>query len=228
MTSLRVTVVHTGLEMTMPELVFARDKTVGEVKENLHRRTGTAPSHMELWVVDGLDHRRELLEDDARLLGAVFPPEAEGGGMKLHVVDTDASSLSANTALLDGDVPKYEAKHGNKGFAEFRVKKRLSAEGSVAPPAPTAKTGMAEAAELDEGDEVVMLKDGLAGTIRYIGKCAAAAPGFFVGVELVEPKGRHDGTVKGKKLFDCQPGHGVLVRPFAVRSATHSDQREEI
>eukprot|EP00512_Aurantiochytrium_limacinum_P001885 CAMPEP_0171488850 /NCGR_PEP_ID=MMETSP0958-20121227/2432_1 /TAXON_ID=87120 /ORGANISM="Aurantiochytrium limacinum, Strain ATCCMYA-1381" /LENGTH=213 /DNA_ID=CAMNT_0012022001 /DNA_START=114 /DNA_END=755 /DNA_ORIENTATION=- len=213
----------------MPELVFTRDKTVQEVKENLYRRTGTKPESMELWLVDTLDRRRELLKQNSLTLEAVFPPEAEGSGWKLHVIDTDASSLSANSDLLQGDVPKYEAPHGRKDFAEFRRAKRN--EQQAGSPAPTSKTGMKEAADYEEDERVVMLKDGLKGTIRYIGKCSTAAPGFFVGVELDDAKGKHDGTVNGKKLFECAPNHGVLVRPFAIRHMKHADMddsREEL
>ncbi|GBG31231.1 Tubulin-folding cofactor B [Hondaea fermentalgiana] len=186
MASLRLDVFHTGLQLNMPELVFTRDKSVHDLKENLYRRTGTKPEDMELWLVDALDRRREILNDDARTLGFVVPPEAEGAGWKLHIVDTDETSISATPDLLQGDVPKYEAPHGRKDFAEFRRAKR--GEKQSGSPAPTSKTGLKEAAEFEEDERVVTLKDGLKGTVRYIGKCATAAPGFFVGVELDEPK----------------------------------------
>jgi len=228
MSSMRIDAFHTGLEMKMPELAFTTDKTIAQLKENFYRRTGTEPKSMELWLVDSVGRRTRKLDDDEETLGTVFPPEDQNGGVSVHIVDTDSSSLSASNALLEGDVPKYEAPHGRKDFAEFRKGLRQE-KGS--PPVPTAATGMAEAAEYDEGDRVIVLKDQLKGTIRYIGKCALAAPGFFCGVELDEPKGKHDGTVKGKKLFDCAPGHGILVRPYAVRKMAFSDlgdDREEL
>mmetsp|Transcript_5142 Transcript_5142/g.9013 ORF Transcript_5142/g.9013 Transcript_5142/m.9013 type:complete len:202 (+) Transcript_5142:93-698(+) len=184
--TVKVDVFHTGLEMNLPELRFQADKTIGEVKENLYRRTGTAPESMELWLVDGLDRKRQLLDKGECPISKVFPPEAEGGGWKLHIVDTNENSLSASKVLVEGDVPKYEAPHGRKDFSSFRNKRR--SEESKAAPLPTSTTGMAEAAEFEEGDRVVTLKDGLKGTIRYIGKCSVAAPGFFVGVELDEAK----------------------------------------
>ena len=39
------------------------------------------------------------------------------------------------------------------------------------------------------------------------------ASGQWIGVELDEPLGRNNGVVKGVKYFDCQPGHGIIVRP---------------
>ncbi|XP_065678561.1 dynactin subunit 1 [Hydra vulgaris] len=49
------------------------------------------------------------------------------------------------------------------------------------------------------------------GTICYVGMTAFAA-GKWVGVALDEPNGKNDGSVQGKKYFDCSPNHGIFVR----------------
>ena len=110
-------------------------------------------------------------------------------------------------------VPKYEAEHGRPEFQEFRRNRRKDLRSSFK---ADSKTGLAEASELEEGQKVKVLKSGNTGTIRFIGKVADVAPGFFVGIELDVPVGRHDGTIKGKRLFECPPNCGVVVRPFAV------------
>ncbi|KAF8571554.1 hypothetical protein P879_05572 [Paragonimus westermani] len=53
------------------------------------------------------------------------------------------------------------------------------------------------------------------GTLRYIGQISFA-DGIWLGVELRRPRGRHDGSVAGKRYFTCRPGHGLLVRPSRV------------
>ncbi len=57
------------------------------------------------------------------------------------------------------------------------------------------------------------------GRVAYIGPIATLKPGTWVGVELDEPVGRHDGTLDGKVYFECgQPGnYGVFCRPDKVR-----------
>lgn len=52
---------------------------------------------------------------------------------------------------------------------------------------------------------------GTMGTIRFIGNTNFAL-GKWAGVELDEPNGKNDGTVVGKKYFECEQGHGTFVR----------------
>lgn len=40
--------------------------------------------------------------------------------------------------------------------------------------------------------------------------------GDFVGVELDDPLGKNNGTVKGVRYFSCKPKHGLFVRPYDV------------
>eukprot|EP01084_Bolivina_argentea_P312907 541779_1 len=48
------------------------------------------------------------------------------------------------------------------------------------------------------------------GTIQFLG-CVHFAQGLFVGVELDEPNGKHDGKVKGKRYFKCRDKHGYMA-----------------
>lgn len=48
------------------------------------------------------------------------------------------------------------------------------------------------------------------GVLRYLGK-VECDPGVWCGVELDEPVGLNDGSVRGVRYFTCPPQHGVLV-----------------
>ena len=55
----------------------------------------------------------------------------------------------------------------------------------------------------------------MAGVIRYIGP-VDFAEGIWLGVELRTAKGKNDGTVQGKRYFQCKSNHGLIVRPSKV------------
>ncbi|KAJ0392426.1 hypothetical protein ATCC90586_008023 [Pythium insidiosum] len=49
------------------------------------------------------------------------------------------------------------------------------------------------------------------GVIRYIGP-TLFAPGLWIGVELTERKGKHNGTVQNVQYFECAADHGIFIR----------------
>lgn len=56
------------------------------------------------------------------------------------------------------------------------------------------------------------------GIVRFIGE-TEFSDGVWIGVELNEPNGKNDGSVAGKRYFNCQPKHGVFVREGLIDRA---------
>ncbi|KAJ2032656.1 hypothetical protein IWW57_000108, partial [Coemansia sp. S610] len=59
------------------------------------------------------------------------------------------------------------------------------------------------------------------GIVRFCGSTEFATGRWF-GVELEGPYGKNDGSVKGKRYFECQPDYGVFVRSSQVKLLTSS------
>ncbi|TDH73755.1 uncharacterized protein CCR75_003334 [Bremia lactucae] len=49
------------------------------------------------------------------------------------------------------------------------------------------------------------------GEIAYIGKVSGLPGDNWIGVRLDKPLGKGDGSVQGKRYFDCKPLHGAIV-----------------
>ncbi|CAD6910970.1 unnamed protein product [Tilletia controversa] len=73
-------------------------------------------------------------------------------------------------------------------------------------------SGGAPSFELHSRCEIARLGEG---EVVFVGGTSFAT-GVWVGVVLDETNGKNNGTVMGKRYFDCPEGHGVFVRPSQV------------
>lgn len=64
--------------------------------------------------------------------------------------------------------------------------------------------------------QTVELQDGQVATVHFVGQTHFAA-GDWVGIVLDTAAGKNDGSVQGQRYFDCQPGHGMFVRPTVLK-----------
>ena len=64
--------------------------------------------------------------------------------------------------------------------------------------------------------------------VMFIGMLPQPMPrGYWVGVMYDLKVGKNDGTLNGRKYFQCPPGHGGFVRPTKVKDLNEQKRREE-
>ena len=61
------------------------------------------------------------------------------------------------------------------------------------------------------------------GVLAFVG-ATDFAPGLWCGISLDRPTGKHNGTVKGKKLFECGEKYGAVVRPHLVKVGDYPER----
>merc|ERR1739845_153787 len=59
--------------------------------------------------------------------------------------------------------------------------------------------------------------NGLLGEVKYVGKIPEIGQGYFVGVELDEPKGHGNGIMKGVMYWECEENKGLFLRPDKIK-----------
>ena len=231
-TTVRLRVSHSNLRASFLEIRFDLHSTIDSVKSKLMTHCGTNASAMTLVLRDANGSVMAVLNDASKKLGYYGAED----GMELHVVDEDPNSLSANGWLEDvSKVKKYvmSDEDYDKREGTYRRWKReqmakdpswtlekhmaeIRGEVYVAPEEVNDDTGKEEAESIQVGARCEVNPGAKRGVVRFVGRCDALPAGFWIGIEFDEPVGMNNGTVKGKKLFECSDGYGSLQRPKNV------------
>ncbi|KAJ9474033.1 Protein NIP100 [Pseudozyma hubeiensis] len=65
------------------------------------------------------------------------------------------------------------------------------------------------------------------GEVLFVGQ-TSFAPGVWVGIELDEQNGKNNGSVQGKRYFECEDGYGVFVRSSQVHVLSPEEEMRSI
>lgn len=219
----RIMISHSVLNVHT-ERRFDEEMTVRELKTRLHTVVGTPPEYMTLEVQDKAGKPVQILAGDDRPLGSFHLGEFA----YVHVVDGDPNRSAEKLNDLSA-VEKYEISDEayDKRRDTFRKFKQKFIDKPVDEDEERRKAEEEAATELAETKAAEGVATGLRcqyapaagvkqrGTVRFVGE-VKFKPGVWVGIELDEPAGKHNGAVKGRSYFKCAENHGLMVRPSKV------------
>ncbi|KAF2789586.1 hypothetical protein K505DRAFT_312868 [Melanomma pulvis-pyrius CBS 109.77] len=158
-------------------------------------------------------------EEQTQLASFALQPYAE-----ITVLDTRPPSAHTDFSDLSA-VPKYtmpSTEYETRSDSVLAWKKAQQL-GRFDPNAPSIEEQKIRASEREVEERGLTLSsrvrllpatDARRGTISYVG-LVPEIPGLgsWIGITLDEPTGKNDGSVKGKKYFECGKNYGVFVKP---------------
>ncbi|XP_038075221.1 tubulin-folding cofactor B-like [Patiria miniata] len=215
---------------------FQKDVTIGTLKGKLEMVTGSVSASMELQLFNKDGQLVVIMSDDNALLGS-YPVE---DGMRIHVQDSDPNRLRGEFEDLS-KVEKYEitdddySKRTDSVLA-FKKKHKMGQFREEDPEEAAQREALKKEKEAEEERLAGAIEVGSRcqvnipsappvkrGTVMFVGK-TDFKPGFWIGVKFDEPMGKNDGSVQGKRYFECQPKYGSFVKPQFVTTGDFPEE----
>ncbi|CAL1542131.1 unnamed protein product [Lymnaea stagnalis] len=201
---------------------FERALTISALKTKLELITGAFAQTMKLTAYTSENKLVCSLDNDEALLGS-YPID---DGMTLHAEDSnlkpDEYSDTSKVEKFEISQEEYDKRQESmKAFKEKNKLGRFNKEEMMRKEAELkakeeANEEKAKSFKVGDRCEVrVVGQPTRRGSVKYVGT-TDFKPGVWVGVQYDEPHGKNDGTVGGKKYFECPPKYGGFVRPFQV------------
>lgn len=216
------TITSSGQKNMCVERRFPRDITVAHLKGQLELITGGSASTMKIELYTKDDQFIGTCDNDEALLGCYVTHY----GMRLHVVDAflqrkEFEDLS-KVEKFELSLEDYSKRPGTvKSFLEHNKLGKYSPEEMKQREEKKRKEEEANeiaAKAVKVGDRCEVRVPGQSvrrATVMFIGK-VDFQQGLWIGIKYDEPLGKNDGTVDGKRYFECNPKYGGFVKPVHV------------
>ncbi|QPG73388.1 hypothetical protein FOA43_000698 [Brettanomyces nanus] len=234
--------IHLTSDLTSSERRLSPDWTLKYFKHRVEYITGIPPESQKIWIYETNDsNEREqidsLLNEETTLLEDLHISPFT----RIHIESTsnDPDMIQLQKELLNPEDQDEEGlfKLEEKRYDEMAhtVKKwKLEKKLGRYDPAFTGKIqelleeNEVKAKTIRVGDRCKLHNSSFErlGTVRYVGKIPEINnENSWVGVELDEPYGKNDGSIKGVKYFTCKLNYGSFVKPIVVETGDFPQEK---
>jgi len=216
-------VVTNNVNSLHSERRFPASTSIQELKAKLELLTGISPTSMKLELRTAENKFVADLGDDS----ATLANSKVADGSIIYAIDTSgaAKSLDEDT----GDVAKFELSEEayEKRSDSVRTWKKQMNLGQYDADGQKQKQTETQKLEAETAEAAAKIQTGQRcevrlpnqptkrGTVMFVGT-THFKPGHFVGVKYDEPMGKNDGSIEGKRYFECPQKYGAFVRPQDV------------
>jgi len=204
-------------DLSFSEKRFAKDITISDLKNKLELMTGANAATMKIEVYSKDSNLICTLSNDSALLGS-YPID---NGARIHIID----KFILRNEFEFSNVQKYEmteedytrksdslrnffAKNKQGKYSDEYIRKKEQQEKEE-------KEAIDKITLNSRCKVTVQNAPTKLGTVMYTGLVEGLA-GYWVGIKYDEPLGKNDGSIKGKKYFECQQNYGAFVKPASV------------
>lgn len=201
---------------------FERGMSIATLKSKLELITGASAHSVKLSLFTAENKLVCTLDNDESLLGS-YPVD---DGMIIYAEDLNLKpdEYSDTSKVEKFEISDEEYQKRQDTVRAFKEKNKLGRFNEEEVKRKEAELKAKEEAE-DEKAASINVNDrcevrvpgqpARRGTVRYVGK-TDFKPGSWVGVQYDEPHGKNDGSVGGKRYFECPEKYGGFVRPSHV------------
>ena len=223
-TIIKVNLTHSILtSMNIPEVRFSKNDPIIDVKLHLERRFGTKSACMSLILRNTADENVAIMDQDYQSLGNY----GVDNDFTIHCIDEDPNSILKQLQDLSSiekyvmsdedydklpvNVRKFKQKlreNNPELFKKNEIKNTLIIN-------PEYQKDLADNIKLENRCE--LLEEKHRGQVVYVGKVPDLGEGYFVGIELDEPWGNTNGSIKGVIFFETSPKYGIFRRPGEIQ-----------
>lgn len=188
------------------QLEMSGNTTIQSLRERLYAMSGFTQSSMKIKVNGVLvDDEQQTLDQLAASGSKVINIEITG---QSEYGDLNDVSKVQKYEITDED---YDQRKGT--FREWKRQHGIPVKGEV----KSASDSPPEGVEIGNRCEVELNDHSHhRGTVKFIGT-TAGSKGYWIGVELDEPFGTNNGSLKGKKYFECDDNYGVFLRASKIK-----------
>ncbi|KAH9499207.1 hypothetical protein Btru_004451 [Bulinus truncatus] len=201
---------------------FERSLPISALKTKLELITGAFAQTMKLSAFTAENKFVCALDNDEALLGS-YPID---DGMIIHAEDSSVrpDEYSDTSKVEKYEISEEEYKKRSDSVRAFKERNKL---GRFNEEEMKKKEAELKAKKEEEEERAKNIGVGARcqvsvpgqptrrGTVKYVGT-TDFKPGIWVGIQYDEPHGKNDGTVDGRKYFECPPKYGGFVRPSHV------------
>jgi len=223
--SFKVVISHSVLKNFNHEKLYQTHITVGELKQKLHFMTGTPAENMILQLKNSIGSIVKTLQPDSATLQEIGLTEIS----YVHVVDLDPDNSEVSLiAKLDSgkfDAEKYEIdfekyKQRPDSFYQWKqvhLKEYYSNKAQIMLDEIKKSSVAADSMKIGARCECGTKEMPKRGVLKYIGKLHGQEDIIWIGVQLDEPYGKHDGTFKGKRYFEAPDKYGIFCKAHNIQ-----------